>query len=107
MEEKKKPNYFLKVLMITFIIFISLYTLDNLGYYNIASKKSILTEEKRKEFESDVKNGNNIDIKKYIEDDTNYRNTFSNFGYKISDEIDKVLNKGLKNVGKVLEKLFK
>ena len=39
MEEKKKPNYFLKVLMITFIIYISLYTLDNLGYYNIASKK--------------------------------------------------------------------
>ncbi len=106
MEEKKKKNIFLKILSILFLFYFALYMMDNLGYYNIASKNKILTDEKIKEFENDVKNGNNIDIKNYIEDNTNYRNVYSDIGYKISTGIDTFLNKGLKNIGNVLKKLF-
>ncbi len=107
MEEKKKnKNIFLKCILILFLIFISLYFMDNLGYYNIATKNKILTEEQIKEFENDVKNGSSIDIKEYVKDNTNYRNTYSNIGYNLSECIDNVLNKGLKNLGNILKKLF-
>ncbi len=105
-EKKKKQNIFLKIILVLFLIFISLYLMDNLGYYNIASKDKILTEEKLKEFEKDVKEGNAIDLKKYTKNDTNYKNFYSNIGYKASKSIDTVLNKGLKNIGKILKKLF-
>ena len=107
MNEKKNKNIFLKIISILFLIFISLYTMDNLGYYNVATKNKVLTEEKIKEFELDIKNGKNIDIKNYTTDNTNYKNFYSNIGYNTSTCIDNVLNKGLKKVGSVLKKLFK
>ena len=107
MNEKKKKNWFLSVLGVLFIIYIALYMLDNLGYYNIAAKNKVITEEKLEEFEEDVKSGKEIDLKEYVRDTTNYKNTYSNIGYNISIGIDNVLNKGLSNVGKILKKLFK
>ena len=107
MEEKNKnKNLFLKILLIIFIIFMFLYMMDNLGYYNIATKNKVLTDEKIKEFENDVKNGKQIDIKEYTVDDTDYKNIYSNIGYKTSESIDYILNKGLKKMGKILKKLF-
>ena len=107
MNEKKKKNWFLTCLGILFVIYVCLYVMDNLGYYNIAAKNKVITEEKLQEFEADVKNGKEIDIKEYVRDTTNYRNTYSNIGYSISVGIDNILNKGLSNVVKVLKKLFK
>lgn len=107
MEEKKKTNIFLRVLFILFIIYFSLYLMDNLGYYNIESKNVILTEQKRIEFENDIKNGTYVDIKQYTKDNTDYRNIYSNFGYTVSTIIDKVLNEGLNELGDFFEKLLK
>ena len=107
MENKKKKNCFLTFLFILFIIYVGLYLMDSMGYYNIAAKNKVITEEKLKEFESDIKSGNIIDIKDYVRDNTNYKNVYSNLGYNISIGIDNVLNKGLSNVGKILKKLFK
>ena len=107
MEEKnKKKNTFIRILLVLFIIFISLYFMDNLGYYNIASKNKVITEAKMKEFESDVKKGKQIDIKEYVRDETNYKNIYSNIGYDTSIFIDDTLNKSFKNIGKILKKLF-
>lgn len=106
-DKKKKNNIFLKIIGVLFIVYFSLYLMDNLGYYNIAAKNKILTEEKLKEFERDVKNGKSIDIKNYVDDETNYKNFYSNIGYNMSIGIDNILNKGLKKVGNVLKKLFK
>jgi len=107
MEKKEKKNWFLVILFILFILYLSLYTLDNLGYYNIAAKKNILTEEKIKEFETDIKTGQVIDIKEYIRDTTDYKNLYSNLGYNMSVGIDEVLNKGIKKIGVLLKKLLK
>lgn len=107
MEEKKKKNIFLKVLLFLFIIYFSLYLMDNLGYYNVHSKNTILTEEMIVEFENDVKNGKEIDIKEYTKDNGDYINSYSNFGYIISNAIDKFFNEGLDEFGDFLEKLFK
>ena len=107
MNEKKKKNWFLSILVVLFIFYIALYMMDSLGYYNIAAKNKVITEEKLQEFEEDVKKGKKIDLKEYVRDTTNYKNTYSNIGYNISMGIDNVLNKGLSNVGKILKKLFK
>ena len=48
--------------------------MDNLGYYNIASKNKIITDKAMQEFEQDVKQGKKIDIKEYIRDETDYKN---------------------------------
>ena len=105
-EKKKKNNIFIKILSVLFLIYISLYMMDNLGYYNINTKNKVLTEEAIKEFESDVKNGKSIDIKNYVGDNTNYKNFYSNLGYNLSIGVDNVLNKGLKKVGDILKKLL-
>lgn len=107
MEHKKKSNWFLKIVGVLFMIYFALYLMDNLGYYNVATKQKVITEEKLQEFENDVKNGKSIDIKNYVRDTTNYRNTFSNIGYNVSIGIDNVLNKGLKDINKIMKKLFK
>lgn len=106
MKEKEKNNIFLKVLLIIFIIYFALYLMENLGYYNISSKNKILTDEAIKKFELDIKEGNNIDLKKYIDNNANYSNSYSNLGYKISTSIDSILNKGLKYTGNFLKKIF-
>ena len=105
-EKKKKNNVFLKVLSVLFLIYISLYMMDNLGYYNINTKNKVLTEEAIKEFENDIKNGKSIDIKNYVGDTTNYKNFYSNLGYNLSVGVDNILNKGLKKVGDILKKLL-
>ena len=106
-EKKKKKNWFLSGIGILFVIYFSLFLMDNLGYYNIAAKNKVITEDMIKEFEEDVKNGKSIDIKNYVRDTTNYKNVYSNFGYNVSVGIDNILNKGIKNMGKILKKLFK
>ena len=105
-EKKKKKNIFLKIIGLLFVIYFSLYLMENLGYYNINTKNKVLTEEAIKEFEKDVKNGRSIDIKNYVGDNTNYKNFYSNIGYNVSVSIDNVFNKGLKKVGNFLKKLF-
>ena len=107
MKEKEKNNIFLKIITILFLIFISLYLLDNLGYYNIASKNKIITEKKMKEFERDIQEGKKIDLKEYTRDETNYKNIYSEIGYNTSMFIDKVLNKSFSRIGKILKELFK
>jgi len=105
-EKKKKNNVFLKVISVLFLIYFSLYLMENLGYYNINTKNKVLTEEAIKEFEKDIKNGKSIDIKNYVGDTTNYKNFYSNLGYNLSVGVDNVLNKGLKKVGDILKKLL-
>ena len=107
MEEKKKNNIFLKVLLILFLVYFSLYLMDNLGYYNLSTKRAILTEEKIKQFENDIKDGKSIDLTNYVESNINYNNVYSDIGYNISIGIDKILNEGFGKVGKIIEKLFK
>lgn len=106
-EKKNKKNLFISILSILFIIYLGLFFMESLGYYNVATKNKVLTEQKLIEFEQDVKNGKEIDIKEYVKDTTNYKNIYSDLGYNLSVGIDNVLNKGLIKVGKVLKKLFK
>lgn len=78
---------FRRILLILFIFYTIIYfQTENSNTY--LSEKTILTEEKIKEFEEDVKNGEYIDIKNYTEEkyvDTS--NPVSNLGYNLGEGI--------------------
>ena len=96
---KKMFIIFRRVLLILLIIFLINYFAVGSGYYgNIISKKTVLTQEKIKEFEEDVKNNEYVDLKDYTTDD--YVDTKSipgNIGYYFSEGIsDFITNKAVK-----------
>ena len=77
---------FRRILIILFIIFLIIYfQAENTNYI---TNKTILTEEKIKEFEKDVKNGEFVDIKNYTEENIrDTSNTISELGYSLGEGI--------------------
>ncbi len=108
MEKKKKPNYFKIILILLFIAYISLYTLNVSGYYEGSIRKKVeFTNTQIEEFESDIKKGEAVDIKDYLKDQNkDYTNTASRLGYQISKNVDSFLNRGIKDFFKLLTKFL-
>ena len=77
------------------------------GYYEYTIKqKTVITNEKIKEFETDVKNNENIDLKEYLsKDEIDYSNKFTNLVYNISDNSNKLARKAIKYIFKKLGSL--
>ena len=69
-------------------------------------EKTILTNEKIKEFELDVKNNENIDIKDYLDnEEVDYTNKLTNLVYNASLKGNEVTKKCLKLIFKRLSYL--
>lgn len=109
MEQKKKVNKKFKFIFYTLIIiFGCLYFAGKTGYYETKlSNKTTLTKEAILEFEKDVADGKAVDIKDYLKNNnSDYKNKYSNLGLTISQTIDTVLNDGVGYLVKILEALF-
>lgn len=91
---KKAWIVFRRITLLLFVIFlINYFQVESGNYKDEFNKKTILTEEKIKEFEEDVKNGEFIDIKNYTE--TNYIDTstpLTDLGYYIGEEVNDFIN---------------
>lgn len=87
---------FIKIVLLTlFLLFLGLFISTNTGIidYNARTKNKI-TEEKIKEFEKDVEENKEIDIKKYISKDNEINNNNISKGtLKVSNTIGKTINK--------------
>ena len=82
--------------IILLIFFLALYLSSyNTSYYE---NKNILTEDAIKRFEKDLKEGKKINVNNYIEKEKNYNNKVSTYTLKLSNLIDKCINKSLKLV---------
>ena len=89
---------FIKIMSLTvFLIFIALYYSSNSGLIDYqARNKTVLTEEQIKQFEDDVANNVEIDLKKYIEDnEKKYDNNISKTTLKLSNMIGETIQSGL------------
>ena len=87
--------------IILLIFFLALYFSSyNTSYYE---NKNILTEDAIKRFEKDLKEGKKINVNNYIEKEKNYNNKVSTYTLKLSNLIDKCINKSLRLVLKYLE----
>ena len=97
-----KNKSFNIILIIIILIYICSYYVANSGYYEYhLQERTLLTNEKIKEFEEDVKNNEDIDIKNYLSyEEIDYTNKLTNFVYDIN-------NKGNKFARSCLKALFK
>ena len=81
------------------LAFIFLYFSYQNGYYTKRNRENaILTEEKIKEYEEDLKKGVDISKKSYITTYDNYDNTYTRFILKVSHKIEKSFDKAIKFV---------
>lgn len=95
------------ILLITVIIFISSYLIASSGYYEYTmQQRTIITNEKIKEFETDIKNNENIDIKEYLsKEEVDYTNKFTTLVYNISESSNELTRKLIKALFKKLSVL--
>ncbi len=85
------------IFILTILGFVFLYYSYRNGYYIRRNEEtSILTEEKIKEYEEDLKNGVDVSKKNYIVVRDSYDNSYSRFLLKISNKIEKGIDKVIK-----------
>lgn len=105
--DKKKSllnKIFIRVFLVLLIIFSCLYISNGNGYFEYTNHKNmVLTNEKIKEFEEDVKSGKKIDIKEYVDlEEIDYSSSISNLGYNVSSSLEKVIKSGMNSLFKFL-----
>lgn len=109
-EEKKKlcNKIFSRIILALFIAFMAIYVSSATGYYEFEQhNKMILTEEKIKEFEQDVADGKEVDIKNYIVSDIpNYQNSVSKLGNTFSTQLEKFVQSGIESTFAFLNKML-
>ena len=95
------------VMIIILIVFISSYMIASTGYYEYTMReRTIITNEKIKEFEEDIKNNRNIDIKDYYDNkELDYSNKITTLVYNVSDNSNKLARKAIKYLFKKLGSL--
>lgn len=105
---KKKKNWFLRLLFISFIAFLGLYIASISGYYESqVSNKVALTDAAIKKFEEDVLEGKNVDINTYItEENKDYSNSFTDAGDRFSESLQKILTDGIGGLWDAIKVLF-
>ena len=104
---KNKMHPFLKVLIILFFIYLALFIANKSGYYEgKVRNKMILTEEKKREFEEDIKEGKNVQIKSYLQSEKDYSNFLTKTANKVSNKLGDILEDDLNNVWSFFKSLF-
>lgn len=95
------------IIIITLIIFLASYIISESGYYEYTlQQKTIITNEKIQQFEKDIQNNENIDLKEYLkETKIDYSNKFTTLIYNISDNSNKLARKTIKYLFKKLGSL--
>lgn len=103
--KKKKVNWFNKILIFLFVIFIGLFIASKSGYYETKVNKNVaLTNEAIKQFEEDVLEGKQVDIESYVvDDDRDFSNGLTKAGDKLSSTVEELLSGGLLNVWDVIK----
>ena len=108
MKKDKKSIYFFRTLFCFFLVFVALLIAYESGYYETKmSNRAVLTKEAMEKFESDVENGEAVDINDYLKsENVDYSNGVTKFGNKITNGISDVMTKGLSGLFDALKGLF-
>lgn len=79
------------------VIFLTLYFSQLTGYYEYQNyQKMVMTEEQIMQFEQDIKDGKEVDIKDYVVNiNRDYDNSLSNLGMNISNIISNTVKNGI------------
>lgn len=95
-----KNKIFLIIFLGFFTFYIILLLAESQGYYkNRNEKAKTLTDEQIIEFEKDISEGKNVDVRKYVlYEDKDYSNNVSDDIYKISLKLESVFDGAVKIV---------
>ncbi len=105
----KHKKIFKFIIYSIILLFLFSYTIEESGYYEykLHNKKN-LTEKEIKEFEKDIKEGQEIDIKKYLQDNTkDYSSNLTKSTSNISLKLNNYLKIILTNSFDIFKKLIK
>ena len=107
-KKKNKGTFFLRLLGILFILYISLTIAIQTGYYEAKlSEKTTITNEAIKQFESDVRDGKNVDINDYLTDTyKDYSNQTTKTVFALSSLVEEFMSKGINEMVNVFKMLF-
>ena len=95
MEKLKKNISYLPLIII--ILFIGLYLIYQNGYYEkVTRDKIMLTNEQIEKFEQDIVDGKDVSLEKYVDNSKNYTTKVGNISLKVSNKVEKGLNKVIK-----------
>ena len=112
MDNKKKKKIFNKIVSRIFlfllIAFTALYVSEATGYYEFEQHKKVeMNKVKIEQFEEDVRNGKDINVKDYIDEvDVSYENVISTVGYTLSEKIGDIVEGGLEATFNFFGQLF-
>ena len=103
---KLRTKIFRLTLVILFAIFITVFISNKYGYYEYKKHEQVsLTQEQIKQFEEDIKNGENVTLEDYLEKtNKNYQTKFSQLGLNISNALADTVKKGVDNLFKYINK---
>jgi hypothetical protein len=105
---KKHHNLFMVFIEISFLIFIVIYILSVSGYYETKlHEKTVYTSEQIEQFEQDVKEGKEVDINSYVNNETkNYNNNYTEAGDRLGRFVNGIMTNGFNNVWNTFKFLF-
>ena len=108
MAKKKKINIFLKLLLLLFIIYLVLYIVNMSGYYESKIReRTVLTEQKIKEFDELIQNGENVDIDSFLDSESiDYSNGLTHLGDNVTRSLEHTVNETSKVIANILKSLF-
>ena len=95
------------IIIIILLVYFCCYYVSSSGYYEYKlQERTLITNEKIKEFEEDVKNNKDIDVKKYLDnEEVDYTNKLTNLVYDISNSGTNITRKIIKGIFKKLSYL--
>ena len=95
------------IIIVILVIFVSSYIISESGYYEYTmQQRTVITNEKIKEFEEDIRNNESVDLKEYLDKEENdYSNKITTLVYNISDNSNKLARKAIKYLFKKLGSL--
>lgn len=97
MKTKNINKMFKIIFFLCFISYLTFYMAGRSGYYEYTERKKMsFTKEQIEQFENDIKNGNDVDVKQYLKNtNKNYQNKISKTTLSISENISKYTKKGV------------
>lgn len=103
----KKGKLFKSILLLIFACYIIIYIISNSSYYDYQlQKKTILTNEQIKLFESDISQGRDVSLNDYvISTEKDYSNNLTKFTYNITRNLNESIKSGIEVCFKLLNNL--
>lgn len=101
-----KKNLFKYGMLLIIILFLGLYFIYSNGYYEkLQNDKMILTNNQIEQFEEDLKNGVDITLESYLDNDINYQTKTGGFSLKISNKVENIVDSTIKFIFRSLSNI--